>query len=308
MDTINRLQLPFKLDQLTEGLGNCFPIAILQQLRRPEILSQLRPAPKRLVKHQTGDSLLRQSVHQFIMKSRSPRVVTFKSQYEETDGPANGETWNQYWARMTTDRTWVDFWFVQATAWYLQLDIWIIATSCTESNPYIEVSGNLADGNKPSGGPGITLGTKSNCHYKSLLPVEMFHLEFQQNQHTSNNTVPEANMVSEVKPCNNNKEIQGKCEREFDELKADETIKNLQSSYNENIVDRLSAKNIDDEESNHPFIYESNQKLLVFLCMSEDYIMKCPMCLKDTKYIIQHISKSKSCKFLGDLTTFRDQF
>ena len=25
MDTIHRLQLPFKLDQLTEGLGNCFP-------------------------------------------------------------------------------------------------------------------------------------------------------------------------------------------------------------------------------------------------------------------------------------------
>ena len=178
MDTIHRLQLPFKLDQLTEGLGNCFPIAILQQLRRPEIHSQLRPALKRIVKHQTGHSLLRQSVHQFIMKSRSPRVVSFKAQYEETDGPANGVTWNQYWTRMTTDRTWVDFWFVQATAWYLQLDIWIIATSSTESNPYIEVSGNLADGNKPSGGPVITLGTKSNCHYQSLLPVEMFHLEF----------------------------------------------------------------------------------------------------------------------------------
>ena len=69
MDTIHRLQLPFKLDQLTEGLGNCFPIAIIQQLHRPEIINQLRPAPKRLVKHRTGHSLMRQSVHQFIMKS-----------------------------------------------------------------------------------------------------------------------------------------------------------------------------------------------------------------------------------------------
>ena len=41
MNTIHRLQLPFKLDQLTEGLGNCFPIAIIQQLRRPEISSEL---------------------------------------------------------------------------------------------------------------------------------------------------------------------------------------------------------------------------------------------------------------------------
>ena len=118
MDTIHRLQLPFKLDQLTEGLGNCFPIAIMQQLHRPEIISQLRPAPKRLVKHRRGHSLLRQSVHQFIMKSRSPRVVEFKAQYEETDGIVNQESWNQYWERMTIDKTWVDYWFVQATAWY----------------------------------------------------------------------------------------------------------------------------------------------------------------------------------------------
>jgi hypothetical protein len=128
MDTVHRLQLPFKLDRLTEGLGNCFPIAIIQQLRRPEIASQLRSAPKRLVIHKTGHSLLRQSVHQFIMKSRSPRVVLFKAQYEETDGSANKESWNQYWERMTTDITWIDYWFVQATAWYLQLDIWITAT------------------------------------------------------------------------------------------------------------------------------------------------------------------------------------
>ena len=235
MDTIHRLQLPFKLDQLTEGLGNCFPIAIIQQLRRPEIFSQLRTAPKRLVKHQTGHSLLRQSVHQFIMKSRSPRVVSFKAQYEETDGPENG-TWNQYWTRMTTDRTWVDFWFVQATAWYLQLDIWIIATSSTESNPYIEVSGNLADGTKPSGGPVITLGTKSNCHYQSLLPVEMFHLEFKENQQNSTNTLPGEKVTAELKPSRNNKKIQGKDEREF---KSDEPHKNLHHTHSDNNEDGL---------------------------------------------------------------------
>ena len=50
MATIHRLQLPFKLDELTEGLGNCFPMAIIQQLRRPEILNQLRPVTRRLVR------------------------------------------------------------------------------------------------------------------------------------------------------------------------------------------------------------------------------------------------------------------
>ena len=192
MNTIHRLQLPFKLDQLTEGLGNCFPIAIIQQLRRPEILSQLRPAPRRLIKYATGHSQLRQNVHQFMIKSKIPRVASLKLQFEETDGLVTGETWNEYWTRMTTDKTWVDYWFVQATAWYLQQDIFIVSTSNTEESPYIEVNGNLADGNKPSLGPVITLGTKSNIHYQSLLPIEMFHLEFRQNQSNSSQSTKNA--------------------------------------------------------------------------------------------------------------------
>ena len=116
------------------------------------------------------------------MKSKTLRVQLFKKQFDETDGLVNRESWQQYWNRMATNRTWVDYWFVQATAWYLQLDIWIVATSCTESNPYIVISGNLGDGTCPSDGPIITLGTKSNCHYQSLLPIEMLHLDFQQNQ------------------------------------------------------------------------------------------------------------------------------
>ena len=189
---------------------------------------------------------------------------------------------------MVTDKTWVDYWFVQATAWYLQLDMWIVATSSTDTNPYIEVSGNLADAGIPSSGPVVTLGTKSNCHYQSLLPIEMFHLEFPQNQQHSSNG------VNEVKPCRNNEKIQGKYEKEFNKSQADEPNKKLHHSHSENIVDRLSAKKIDDGESYHPFIYEYNKKLHVFLRMSDDYTMKCPICLKDTKYIIQHISKSKN--------------
>ena len=186
MNTVNRLQLPFKLDELTEGLGNCFPMAIIQQLRRPEISSQLRTATRRLVKNATGHTQLRQNVHQFMIKSKSPRIVALKLQFDETDGLVTGETWIEYWTRMTTDKTWVDYWFVQATAWYLQLDILIVATSNTEASPYIEINGNLADGNIPSQGPVITLGTKSNTHYQSLLPIERFHLEFRQNPPNSN--------------------------------------------------------------------------------------------------------------------------
>ena len=118
---------------------------------------------------------------------------------------------------MILDRTWVDVWFIQATAWYLKLDIWIIKTCSKESNPYIEVSGNVADGDKPSGGSIITLGTKSNSHYQSLLPIEMFHLEFQENQQNSDNSVPEAEDVSIVRPSINKQAVQGKYNTRKDE-------------------------------------------------------------------------------------------
>ena len=101
MATVYKLQLPFKLDQLTEGLGNCFPIAIIQQMRRPEILDQLRLAPRRILRKASSHSLLRQAVHQFIMKSKSPRVMMLRLQYEETDGLVNGETWeNKLWLKL----------------------------------------------------------------------------------------------------------------------------------------------------------------------------------------------------------------
>jgi hypothetical protein len=158
METVQRLQLPLKL--LTEERGNCFPISIMQQCRRPEIFSQLKSLSKMFVKHKTGHAALRYNIKQLMVKSSHPQVARFRTQYEETDGIANGETWEQYWAKMIKDRTWVDYWFVQATAWYLQLDIWIIATSSTERSPYIAISGNLEDGNIPTNGPVVTLGIK----------------------------------------------------------------------------------------------------------------------------------------------------
>ena len=116
MDVVRSLQLPLKLDELTRGEGNCFPLAVLQQCKRTEIFNYIRPAIKRFVSHKDGHSVLRREVRKFIIKSKTQRIVKFRAQYEETDGPANKETWDRYWERMVVDRTWVDFWFIQATA------------------------------------------------------------------------------------------------------------------------------------------------------------------------------------------------
>ena len=159
METVNKLELPLILDQLTEGRGNCFPIAILQQCRRPEIKQQLKPIPKMLLKVGTGaHGALRHNIKRFITKSDHPRILEFRRQYEEFE-TVDKVPWDKYWMSMTKDQAWVDYWFIQATAWYLELDIWITATSSREDSPYIVISGNLDDANIPCNGPVITLGT-----------------------------------------------------------------------------------------------------------------------------------------------------
>ena len=37
MKTVRRHELPLRLDEITKGRGNCFPLSILAQCRRPEI-------------------------------------------------------------------------------------------------------------------------------------------------------------------------------------------------------------------------------------------------------------------------------
>ena len=319
MTKIIELQLPFKLDQPTEGLGNCFPIAIVQQLQRPEIFKQLRPTVKRLVKHASSHTLLRQSVYAFIMKSRHPRVAEFRQQYEELEQQISGKSWHEYWTSMVADRTWVDSWFVQATAWYLQLDIWIITTSNTDSSPYIEVNGNLADGNQPSGGPIITIGTKSNVHYQSILPIEAFHLGFR------DDLTVEATNPEKRDPAVKNKLLEKDVAEETLEEQCAQHVKGKDSKedtihYDSEVVieeeEEENAKelkedpmDIDADGNNYgPFLYDSYGELLVFRRMSDNFIMKCALCGKESENIIKHLNLSQNCKLPGSMKTLIREF
>ena len=274
MAKIHELQLPFKLDQPTEGLGNCFPIAIVQQLQRPEIFSQLRPSVQRLAKDRYGHTLLRQNVHAFIMKSRHPRVAEFRQQYEELEGQVSGQSWRQYWTSMVKDRTWVDSWFVQATAWYLQLDIWIITTSNTENSPYIDVNGNMADGNKPSGGPIITIGTKSNVHYQSLLPIEAFHLGFRDN-HVQEADQKNSRQATDVtNPENTDSQSGRKVEQSVTDKDFAHEMPQKRKRKDQEIKDKLCKKDMDEkktsEEQNAQHIEGKDRKANTIYSNSKD--------------------------------------
>ena len=97
---VKRLELPFKLDQLTEGQGNCFPIAIVQQCRRPEVMKTLPASIQQIVGLENGHSLLQIKVKKFIVESENPRICAFKLEYTQNVAIAVGLTWDEYWKKM----------------------------------------------------------------------------------------------------------------------------------------------------------------------------------------------------------------
>ena len=53
---VRRLQLPLKLDEITEGRGNYFPLSVLAQCRRQEVFQNLTSPI--LESHTTGQSFI----------------------------------------------------------------------------------------------------------------------------------------------------------------------------------------------------------------------------------------------------------
>ena len=75
---VRKLEIPFKLDQPTEGQGNSFPIAVIQQCRRPEINASLPSNIQQLVTQENGHDALRVQVVRYVKESQHPRIQAFK--------------------------------------------------------------------------------------------------------------------------------------------------------------------------------------------------------------------------------------
>ena len=133
-EAIRRCNLELKLDKNTEGFGNCFPNAIIQQCLRPEINNWLcENNPIGIVKS-TQD--LRRQVSHFALHCQHQNVSDYKTNYE-TVLSKNDKTWKEYWKNMEMDGTWVDSVFIQITAWMIGLDIQILTTSSNPNKPFI---------------------------------------------------------------------------------------------------------------------------------------------------------------------------
>ena len=164
MMIVRRLQLPLKLDEITEGRGNCFPLSILAQCRRIEIFRGLSCFIQNLIQ-QDDPTLLRRAVYSFMTNSRHKTIQNYKKRYQEILANIDNKTWEEYWEVMIRNYEWVDYIFIQATAWYLRHDILIILTTSSENRPFITISGNITDENIPCPGIALTIGSKSSVHY-----------------------------------------------------------------------------------------------------------------------------------------------
>ena len=168
--TIGRCNLQLRLDNRTEGFGNCFPNAMVQQCRRPEIRTWLQKNKPWAIF--TGQQSLRSKVKHFATKSRHQAVADLRTEYDQVVGPVDNKSWSDYWNEMAQDGTWVDHIFIQIIAWYMELDILILTTSSKPESPFIFISGNM--NNIPAFAPSrppLLLGNYTNIHYQSLLPI-----------------------------------------------------------------------------------------------------------------------------------------
>ena len=169
---VRRLQLPLKLDEITEGKGNCFPLAILAQCRRREIFQELNGAIQNIIQ-QNDPTLVRRAVYIFMKNSTNQKIKEYKKRYGEVLAAVDNRSWREYWEVMIRNYEWVDYVFIQSTAWFLGHDFIIVTTTSTESHPYITISGNLMDETISCPGTELVIGSKSQVHSQTLLPLRV---------------------------------------------------------------------------------------------------------------------------------------
>ena len=157
------------LDEITPGDGNCFPHAVVQQCRRREIKENIL---KSITIKVNNFELFRHSVCDFMLNVSHPCIESFRQSYNLTEYPVSRISWNDYWFAMRQNNVWVDYKFIQGTAWYLSQDILIVTKNSTPENPYIYISGNKEKMNIPCAGVPLLIGSEFDWHFQSLLPEQ----------------------------------------------------------------------------------------------------------------------------------------
>ena len=91
------------------------------------------------------------------------------------------------------------------------------------------------------------------------------------------------------------------------------TAKKAPKQENKRLKSGTTNEKVNDKDASHTshdlaFVYDLSGYILAFLKMTDDYIMQCPKCQIETKYIIKHIGAKEKCKDKIDLQVFKHQF
>merc|ERR1719209_32562 len=85
-------------------------------------------------------------------------------------------TWSKYWSDMLKNGEWADDTFIQACAWYTNMNIVIVSAGhATPEQPFYAMEGTFAT---ETTGPTLLVGFINGNHYQSLLPLQEDRPEF----------------------------------------------------------------------------------------------------------------------------------
>ena len=263
----------FKLDQLTKGKGSCFPIAVVQQLNREEVYERNSREDLRHLARAKDQHMLRVKVKDFIcrlnrnhQKVRELREFFYIDQAAKAEAGEQTETLEEYWEKMLKDTTWADGYFIRATAWFLQMEIQIMDTKCTEEEPYYTIDGDFT-------GECCTdilyIGYVSEVHYQSLL---------------LNYSMESGYAYEDIEMDDSEKED------------IDETSSKNISMEEDDSVDRMETDDVIEEDEEEERLVHNKKVLHTHESFSKQKEEICQSCKKTFKNMIMHIKRNKKCK------------
>ena len=89
----------------------------------------------------------------------------FRENFQGLNGISS---WTDHWQYLVQDKVWGDAIFLQCAAYFLKIDILVINTSSSESNPWTHIVGR--QGGQSPAIPNMFVGYTGD-HYQSLLPI-----------------------------------------------------------------------------------------------------------------------------------------
>ena len=190
MNHVNKHRLSLRLDNLTRGRGNCFMIAILQQLQQDHVYNLLSHHVQRLA-DEFCHKKFRKAIRNYVFNSHDTRISEIKNNYNVAKSAGvYSESWYQYWQGMMKEGKWADVFFVQATAVFLNMDLKIVDTACNEESPFYIIKAKEASAPLAT----LSIGLVTNIHYQSLIPVSSTQGTNKAGSSTKNSSVSDSSM------------------------------------------------------------------------------------------------------------------